>query len=458
MFFHTWTFALFFAVFYVVYLLLKNTRLRIPWLLAASYVFYGWANPAYLLLILYATTVDYLVVFAMSRSQHRGRWLAVSIVNNLGLLCYFKYTAFLLDSANGLFDFCGLAYRFSVPSIVLPFAISFFVFQSLSYTIDCYRGQVSREPNFLRYATFIAFFPKLMMGPIDRASNLLPQLEHGSRISAEDVSDGLSLFVVGLFKKLAMADCLSLYVDRVYGDPGSYQASALVVATIAYAWQIYFDFSGYTDMARGLARLMGIRLLLNFENPYLATGLGDFWRRWHISLSTWFKDYLYIPLGGNRHGEFRTYVNMCLTMVVSGLWHGAMWTFVIWGAIHALGRVITREFERREFYRERVPTLVKQLGTFAIVSFAWIFFRARGLGDAVLIVKRIFSGAWSDPRCPLVLIALVAMVWVYQYAYESRARRLLELGLVRMGLVVLMILYLAMFASSQGQGFIYLQF
>jgi len=379
-------------------------------------------------------------------------------VNNLGLLCYFKYTAFLLDSANGLFDFCGLAYRFSVPSIVLPFAISFFVFQSLSYTIDCYRGQVSREPNFLRYATFISFFPKLMMGPIDRASNLLPQLEHGSRISAEDVSDGLSLFVVGLFKKLALADCLSLYVDRVYGDPGSYPASALVVATIAYAWQIYFDFSGYTDMARGLARLMGIRLLLNFENPYLATGLGDFWRRWHISLSTWFKDYLYIPLGGNRHGELRTYVNMCLTMVVSGLWHGAMWTFVIWGAIHALGRVITREFERREFYRERVPTLVKQLGTFAIVSFGWIFFRARSLGDAVLIVKRIFTGAWSDPRCPLVLIALVAMVWVYQYAYESRARRLLELGLVRVGLVVLMILYLAMFTSSQGQGFIYLQF
>lgn len=458
MFFHTWIFAVFFALFYLVYLLVRDTRLRVPWLLAASYTFYGWADPAYLLLILYATIADYLLVLAMSRSRQRGRWLAVSIVNNLALLGYFKYARFLLESANGLLALCGLGYRFAVPSIVFPLAISFFVFQSLSYVIDYYRGSVPRESNFLRHAAFIAFFPKLMMGPIDRAGNLLPQLREAPRISAQDLSDGLSLFVVGLFKKLALADCLSQYVDRAYGDPGSCAGSVLAAATLAYAWQIYFDFSGYSDMARGLARAMGIRLLLNFENPYLATGLGDFWRRWHISLSTWFRDYLYIPLGGNRRGELRTYVNMCLTMVISGLWHGPMWTFVIWGAVHALGRVLTRELERRRFYRERVPTLAKQLGTLAIVSFGWIFFRAESLGDALLIVRRIFTSAWTDPRCPLVLAALVALVWAYQYAYESRARRWLELAPVRVGLAVFMILYLAMFAGSQGQGFIYLQF
>jgi len=345
-----------------------------------------------------------------------------------------------------------------MPDILLPVGISFFLFQSMTYTIDHYRGSVARESSFLRYAAFVSAFPQLEAGPIQRARDLLPQLARSPRIGREDISDGLSLFVVGLFKKLALADYLSIYVGQVYGAPGSESASALILATVAFAWQIYFDFSGYTDMARGLGRLIGLQLTLNFANPYLATGLGDFWSRWHISLSTWFKDYLYIPLGGNRQGTFRTYLNMCLTMVISGLWHGAMWTFVIWGALHALGRVLTRELERREFYRDRVPKLAKQCGTFAFVSFAWIFFRARSFDDALLIVRRIVSGCWTDPRCPFVMIGLVLMVWLYQSVYESRARRLLELGPARIALVVFMILYLAVFTSSREQAFIYFQF
>ncbi len=211
-------------------------------------------------------------------------------------------------------------------------------------------------------------------------------------------------------------------------------------------------------MARGLARMMGIRLMLNFNNPYLATGLGDFWRRWHISLSTWFRDYVYIPLGGNRKGEIRTYVNMCLTMVISGLWHGAMWTFVIWGALHALGYSLTRALERSSFYRQRVPRLAKQLFTFSFVTFAWIFFRAESFADAWLIVTRIVSSGWADPRFPLLMLALALAVWVYQFAYESRLRSVLTLWPVRLGLVVLMALYLAVVGGSGQQQFIYIQF
>jgi len=295
-------------------------------------------------------------------------------------------------------------------------------------------------------------------GPIERAKNLLPQLQSAPKITRHDVADGLSLFVVGLFKKVALADYLALYVDPVYAAPGEHQAPALVLATFAFAWQIYFDFSGYTDMARGVGRMMGIRLMLNFNNPYLATGLGDFWRRWHISLSTWFRDYVYIPLGGNRKGEVRTYVNICLTMLISGLWHGAAWTFVIWGALHAVGYSLTRALESSSFYRERVPMLLKQGLTFLFVTFAWIFFRAESLADARLIVARIFGFGWADPACPLLMLVLIFAVWLYQLAHESKAQWILRPAPVRVGVVVAMLVYVSTFAASTGQPFIYFQF
>jgi alginate O-acetyltransferase complex protein AlgI len=498
MLFHTWTFALFFLVVYPVYLALKGTRLKLPWLLLASYVFYGWWNPLYLLLILWSTTVDYLAVvgMAVSRgeqprktyffggwlsplypllvlyaslidllallrlvdSRSRRPWLALSIVNSLGMLGFFKYGGFVAENLNALLAWLRVPYEIPPPDVLLPVGISFYVFRSMSYTIDYYRGNVEREPSYLHYATFVSLFPQLLMGPIDRAKDLLPQLRHTARISRQDVAEGLSLFVVGLFKKVALADYLKLYVDRVYEAPGNYQAPALLLATFAFAWQIYFDFSGYTDMARGVARMMGIRLMLNFNNPYLATGLGDFWRRWHISLSTWFRDYVYIPLGGNRKGDVRTYVHMCLTMLISGLWHGAMWTFVIWGALHALGYTLTRSLERSAFYRQRIPRLAKQLFTFSFVCFAWIFFNAASFDEAWLIVTRIFQFGWRDPRCPLLLLALVASVWIYQFIYESRSRWTLAPAPVRVGLAVLMLLYVAVFGGSGGQRFIYLQF
>jgi len=492
MLFHTWVFAAFFLGVYPAYLAVKNTRLRAPLLLGASYVFYGWWNPLYLVLIVYATAVDYTAVQLMDATRRpwlRRLWLFVSVANNVALLGQFKYAWFLVDSANALLGWLGAGWALGEPGLVwplgvahageavnallgwlglsarlgpmgllLPVGISFYTFQSMSYTIDFFRGRVDKEPNFIRFATFVSLFPQLVAGPIERAKNLLPQLQSARKVRLVDVTDGMSLFVVGLFKKVALADFLALYVDRIYAAPGEHGAPALILATVAFSWQIYFDFAGYTDMARGAARMMGFRLMLNFNNPYLATSLGDFWGRWHVSLSTWFKDYVYIPLGGNRKGKVNTYRNMFLTMIISGLWHGAAWTFVIWGALHAVGRAATRELEATAFYRDRVPRIVKQVFVFAFVTFAWIFFRAQSFDDACTVVRGIFSAGWTDPAVPLLLVGLVASIWVYQFVYESRLRRVLKLAPVRVVLVIAMLLYLAVVPGAEGQPFIYFQF
>jgi D-alanyl-lipoteichoic acid acyltransferase DltB (MBOAT superfamily) len=296
-----------------------------------------------------------------------------------------------------------------------------------------------------------------MAGPIERAKHLLPQFQRFPAVRLQNFTDGLSLFLVGLFKKLALANALAPFVDRAYDNPQAADASTLVLATVAFGWQIFFDFSGYTDMARGVARLLGFNLILNFNNPYLATGLGDFWRRWHISLSSWFRDYVYIPLGGNQRGEFNTYRNLFVAFLISGIWHGAAWTFAIWGALHAIGVMVTRELERSAIYRDRVPKLAKQLGVFVFVSFTWIFFRAATLSDAWLIMRRIGTAAWSNPQAPALASGLVALVWLYQFLYESRFREWLRHGVVRVGLAVFMVVYIGLL-SSGGKTFIYFQF
>jgi D-alanyl-lipoteichoic acid acyltransferase DltB (MBOAT superfamily) len=465
MLFHTWEFVLFFGLFYAGFLAVRRTKLYLPWLLAASYVFYAWWHPAYLILIIYSTALDYYAVAAMERSRRRKLWLWISIANNLALLGFFKYGGFATANVNELLTAFGVDYALAMPrelplglKLLLPVGISFYTFQSMSYTIDFYRGEIEREKSFIRFATFVALFPQLVAGPIERAAHLLPQLRKAPAISRRDVSDGLSLFVVGLFKKLALADYLAQYVERVYAAPDFHDGLTLLAGTFVFAWQIYFDFSGYTDMARGIARMMGIDLMLNFRCPYLATDLGDFWNRWHISLSTWFRDYVYIPLGGNRHGAFRMYRNIFLAMVISGVWHGAAWTFVIWGVLHAVGRMATRPLERSRFYRERVPRPIKQAATFAFVCLTWIFFRAENVGDAFTVVTRIFTTGWSDPQVPVLALLLIVAVWLYQHLWESRVRTGLEWRPVRLGLVVLMILYLFTFASTSHEPFIYFQF
>jgi alginate O-acetyltransferase complex protein AlgI len=497
MLFHSWLFVAFFAVVYPVYVFARGTRFSKYWLVAASYCFYGVWNPAYLLLIGYATGVDFAAVVCMDHTRRRGwrrLWLILSIINSLSVLCFFKYAGFLVANVNvllacgglgvllacgglggllacgglGVLLACGGLGEGVIPDpaavslpllgkILLPVGISFFTFQSMSYAIDFYRGHVHRERNFIRYAAFVSLFPQLVAGPIERASHLLPQLHGRQPITREDLADGASLFLVGLFKKVALADYLGTYVHQVYSNPDQYQSLALILATLAFGWQIYFDFSGYTDMARGVGRMMGFRFMLNFRNPYLADGLGDFWRRWHISLSTWFRDYVYIPLGGSRRGRFRTYVNVCITMLVCGFWHGAAWTFVIWGALHALGRVGTRELERHEGYRTGFPRWAKQLWVYVFVNFAWIFFRARNLDDAWLIITKIFTTPLADPRMPVQMLLLMAAVWAYQFLCESKVRTAMAWAPLRVGMAVGMVAYMLLFPTA-GEPFIYFQF
>lgn len=533
MLFHTWPFLLFLLVVLPVYFALGRTRLWLPWLTAASYFFYGWWNPYYLLLVVYSTLLDFGLVALMDHCPREGQrvdvkgrlvrlrfddsllkwtfigasiaalgclglavanpgnlrptllvgsvlvllmavgallssrriWLVISLINNLALLLFFKYARFAIENLNEFMAWLHVAWRLPDPAslmplgldYLLPVGISFFTFQSLSYTIDFYLGKVERERNLLRFATFVCFFPQLMAGPIERAKQLLPQYRQFPPIRLQNFTDGASLFLVGLFKKLALANYLSLYVEKVYETPKAHDATSLALATVAFGWQIFFDFSGYTDMARGIARVMGFDLMLNFNNPYLATGLGDFWSRWHISLSSWFRDYVYIPLGGNQGGSFRTYRNLFITFFISGIWHGAAWTFVIWGTLHALGVMLTRRLEQSEAYRQRVPRALKQAAVFLFVSFTWIFFRAASLEDALLIVQRLFSAPWREPQMPALMLALIGLVWLYQFLYESSLRTFLQTSPVRVALAVGMLVYLCL-CSSGGGAFIYFQF
>ena len=496
MLFHTWVFLAFCLIVFPVYLLVrKHNQLMNIWFLIASYTFYGWWNPWYLLLLFGTSAIDYGMVLLMDRKPStRKLWLIISLVSNFGFLAYFKYSGFISENLNWLLANFGAAFQLPDPayypnamlgrkepgdwlfkSVILPIGISFHTFQSMSYTIDAYFGTIKTERSFIRFLTFVSFFPQLVAGPIERAHNLLPQLQGTPTITRQRIADGLSLFFVGFFKKVALADYLAKYVDQVYGDPTSQallrhlseqSAPALILATIAFGWQIYFDFSGYTDMARGIAEMMGFRMMLNFNNPYTATGLGDFWNRWHISLSTWFKDYLYFPLGGSRGGAWRTYRNMFVTMVISGVWHGADWGFIIWGALHAVARCATRDLELTFFYKERVPRFIKQMLVFTFVTFTWIFFRAPKWENASLIVKRIFWSGWDvpseslDPRFPLLLGCLVVAVWIYQLLYTSQSplRQVLEWNAVKVGLTAGMIVYLLIVAQASTKQFIYFQF
>ena len=488
--FHTWVFLAFFLIVYPVFLLVrKNNQLMNVWLMLASYTFYGWWNPWYLLLLFGTSAIDYWMVLLMDRKQEtRKLWLIISLVSNFGFLAYFKYSGFVTANLNWLFANFGVGFEFPDPitypnstlsffgapddwlftAVILPIGISFHTFQSMSYTIDAYFGSIKTERSFIRFLTFVSFFPQLVAGPIERAGNLLPQLQVTPTITGQKLADGLSLFLVGFFKKVALADYLARYVDMVYGDPNSravtaildHQAPALILATVAFGWQIYFDFSGYTDMARGIAEMMGFRLMLNFNNPYAATGLGDFWNRWHISLSTWFKDYVYFPLGGSRGALWETYRNIFITMVISGVWHGAEWGFIIWGGLHAVARCLTRELEMSEFYKEGIPRFVKQMLVFSFVTFTWIFFRAQTWEKSSLIIERIFTTDWVDPKFPLVLGCLVLAVWIYQLLYTSQSpwRRVLEWDAVKVVMVGCMIVYLLIVAQSSTKQFIYFQF
>ena len=387
--FTTLNYYLFLPISVILYYLFKP-KYRNFILLVLSYFFYATWNLSYSLLILTSTIITYVSAILVSK-QALGKkklWLFFSLLINLSILFFFKYYNFTAGLIN---DFT----RFNSPSlsILLPVGISFYTFQAIGYTIDVYRNDVKPERNFIDYALFVSFFPQLVAGPIERSTKLIPQIKSRPKFKLANLRDGFLPILTGLFRKIVIADRLAVIVNTVYNNSGSGYFNGLhyIIATVAFAFQIYCDFSAYSDIARGSAKFFGIDLVINFKAPYLADSIKDFWRRWHISLSTWFKDYLYFPLGGNRVSKFRVALNILIVFVVSGLWHGAALTFIVWGALNGVYQVIGLGFRQIKFKRLMFFKPFKVLITFALICFSWIFFRAESITQATYISREVFS-------------------------------------------------------------------
>ena len=410
MLFNSIDFLIFFPIVLIVYFVIPD-KIKYIWLLAASYFFYmGW-NAKYALLLLASTVVTYLSGLLLERTKHSTwnekkiicckKWIvAGSFIINLGILIFFKYSNFAIDTINSICS--SLNVRFSVPAfdIVLPVGISFYTFQALSYTMDVYRNDIYAEKNFFRYALFVSFFPQLVAGPIERSKNLLSQLSKPQKFNFANARDGFLLMLWGYFLKIVLADRIAIFVDTVYGDYANYPGWYLIVASALFAIQIYCDFAGYSTIALGAAQILGIKLTENFNAPYLSVSVGQFWRKWHISLTSWFKDYLYIPLGGSRCSALRKYINKMIVFLVSGLWHGASFTYVIWGGLNGLYLVIGEALApakakiykflhlNRDSYAHK---LVQVIVTFILIAFAFIFFRASTVSESFQVIKSIFT-------------------------------------------------------------------
>ncbi|MCH2232328.1 MAG: MBOAT family protein [Crocinitomicaceae bacterium] len=349
-----------------------------------------------IILILISTVIDYLVSNGIARqeSHRKKKWLlAVSVLSNLTILGVFKYADFFIENINQVILAAGGTSKIHLLRLILPMGISFYTFQTMSYTIDVYKGKLKPEKHLGIFALYVCYFPQLVAGPIERAGNLLGELRKKVSFSYENLSWGFRLMIWGFFKKVVIADRLGIYVDQIYNNPSGYDGLALILGSALFAIQIYCDFSGYSDIAIGVSRMFGIKLRINFKLPYTALSFSEFWTRWHISLSQWFRDYLYIPLGGNRASKPRWLLNLLIVFLVSGFWHGAAWTFIIWGGLHGLYLIVENLLPKREASNNILLKGVKMLFVFILVDFAWIFFRANSLSDAFHIIENL--GNWQ---------------------------------------------------------------
>ena len=400
MLFNSFVFLFFISIVLIVYPLLR-LRGQNLFLLVASYVFYSYWDWRFLFLLLTSTTIDFFVgqlLQSVGNQRYRKLLLLVSIFVNLGVLCFFKYFNFFLESATILFAKSGLIIQTPVLQVILPIGISFYTFKTLTYTVDIYRRKIEPTKNFIDYALFTSFFPQILAGPIERAANLLPQISTPRYVTRSQIMIGANLILLGFFKKVAIADTLAPLVAEIFKTPSNMSCGQLWDGVYAYTLQIYGDFSGYTDIARGIAFILGFKSMENFNAPYLSRSITEFWQRWHISLSTWFRDYLYVPLGGNRLGRWRTFANLFIVMLLCGLWHGAAWPFVVWGATHGFYLII-----HRIFLRGRKPNLTwpntfsgwtlcisKIFITFHIVALTWVLFRSSNIDNAILYYEGLF--------------------------------------------------------------------
>lgn len=394
MLFNSFQFFLFFPIVTILYFLLPHSY-RWFLLLAASCFFYMVFIPLYILILIFTIIIDYFAGIYLEKIKDpskRKKFLILSLVVNIGILAVFKYYNFFIDNFNEVIHWMGFKSQMYYLEIILPIGLSFHTFQAMSYTIEVYRGNQKAEKHFGIYALYVMFYPQLVAGPIERPQNILHQFREKQPLLYENVSAGLKQMLWGLAKKVIIADRLSVVVDAVYQDPSQHNSLSLIIATWLFAFQIYCDFSGYSDIALGAARVMGFRLMENFRTPYVATSVKKFWERWHISLSTWFRDYLYIPLGGNRVSRQRWYFNLFIVFAISGFWHGAKWTFITWGALHGLYLVIGAlvKPEQRNFIpKGRWVKLLALFFTFNLVCLGWIFFRADSMNDALQVLQGI---------------------------------------------------------------------
>ncbi len=473
MLFNSVEFAIFFVVVFCLYHCLSR-RAQNVFLLAASYFFYGCWDWRFLSLIMISTLVDYTVSLRMANADRLRRkgLLLISVCTNLGILGFFKYCNFFVGSAEAVLSALGLHLHTATLSIILPVGISFYTFQTMAYTIDVYRGRVKPTRDLVTFAVYVSFFPQLVAGPIERPQNLLPQLSRKRRVTAEDLASGTVLILIGLVRKVAIADAVAGIVDEGFANPSAMGSFALVCAVFLFGLQIYCDFAGYSDIARGTSRLLGIKLMENFNHPYFATNPTVFWRRWHISLSTWLRDYLYIPLGGNRGSQWFVYRNIMLTMLLGGLWHGAAWGFVIWGGIHGVVLVVHKFLLRGTKAPDR-PSLhgladylrvaFSWAVTMLVVFAAWIFFRAPDFGSAVNVLSGITAFRGAAPtlsllKTPLGFTALVLLIDVPQYLTRDHTA-LLRLHWVAQGVACAgLVIALVLLRVGESVPFIYFQF
>ena len=529
MLFFTWTFAAFFAIFYPAFLLVRrHVVARNLLLILAAYIFYGWWDVRFLALLAFTTALDYLtalgaaghriergqllkscgflagvslvgfavhgfadaallllpplaaiLLFATSvvllnnvadEAKRRHRWLLLSVIVNLAVLAFFKYVNFFGESLQQALAPLGIELGFVALNIILPLGISFHTFQSIGRTVDTWRGKLEPSTSLIEFAAFLSYFPQILAGPIERANHMLPQFRTVLPISADMLRSGAMLFLWGLFKKIVIADNMAIIANPIFDDPHTHSSGALIVAALAFTVQIYGDFSGYTDMARGLARLMGFELRLNFNLPYFARSPSEFWQRWHISLSQWLRDYLYISLGGNRQGPAKTYRNLMLTMLLGGLWHGAAWTFVFWGFLHGAIQVVYRALgldDRIAAANEKggVTALATNLIAWAalmpIIVLTWIYFRAETMAQANAMVAGVlrFDGLadgqwarWTYYAVPLFLIEC-GLRFATPRAIYARAP-----FVVRYTGVIALLFSVAVLTAPAGQEFIYFDF
>ncbi len=475
MLFNSFQFVLFFIIVCIVFYTIKS-KWRWFLLLAASCYFYMAYIPVYILILAFTITIDYFVGIYLERTSGISKklLLVVSILSNIGILAFFKYYNFFTGNIAFLLDHLGYKSHISTFSLILPIGLSFHTFQALSYIIEVYRGNQKAERHFGIYALYVMFFPQLVAGPIERPQNILYQFYEDKKFDADNVSSGLKLMLRGFFKKLVIADRLAIYVNTVYSHPSSHSGKTLALATFFFAFQIYCDFSGYSDIAIGSAKVLGFKLVTNFNNPYLARNISEFWKRWHISLTSWFKDYLYIPLGGNRGTPIRVYFNLLFVFTISGLWHGASWNFILWGMLNGLYLAclrLTRKFWPlfyQRTYLDRVPWLkigLQILVTTMFISISWVFFRANNIQDAFIILSKIasftgeiFPAGYTIHYCLLGIILLLLYEVKTEYFNHSFSLFNNSNYLVRNCSYVFLLIAILMLGVFDGGQFIYFQF